>query len=244
MNRFQDIENFLELLSRAPNLEVVRDLLSKHVAQLGFPFFSFALMSAEGPTIKPIYITNFPSRWRSRYREERYASDDLVVSYAAQAAVPFSWTRFKRRNAATKRQTAVFDEAADCGLGLGITIPIHGPGSTKAHLSVASNMKQAEFSKLATMQRHELLMIATYVYDKILQLKPWSHLLSAVALTARESEILTWVARGKTSWEIGNLLSISEATVKEHNFNISRKFGVHNKTHAASIAIVRGMIIP
>ena len=44
-------------------------------------------------------------------------------------------------------------------------------------------------------------------------------------LTARELECMRWVAAGKTDAEIGNILSVSEATIKFHINGARRKLG-------------------
>jgi DNA-binding CsgD family transcriptional regulator len=53
-------------------------------------------------------------------------------------------------------------------------------------------------------------------------------------LTAREREILGWVARGKTNPEIARVLWISPGTVRKHLENVYDKLGVHTRTAAAA----------
>jgi DNA-binding CsgD family transcriptional regulator len=55
-------------------------------------------------------------------------------------------------------------------------------------------------------------------------------------LTLRESEVLRWLARGKSNAEIGAILGISAATVGKHLEHIYPKLGVENRTAAASFA--------
>ena len=61
-------------------------------------------------------------------------------------------------------------------------------------------------------------------------------------LTAREAEVLTWVARGKSAWEIGEILHIAKRTVDEHVQTAVRKLGAVNRTHAVAIAVRDGII--
>jgi LuxR family quorum sensing-dependent transcriptional regulator len=56
-------------------------------------------------------------------------------------------------------------------------------------------------------------------------------------LTSREAEVLTWVARGKSAWEIGEILHIAKRTVDEHVQTAVRKLGAANRTHAVAIAV-------
>ena len=59
----------------------------------------------------------------------------------------------------------------------------------------------------------------------------------AFALTPREVEVLTWVALGKSAWEIGEILNIAKRTVDEHAQTAVRKLGAVNRTHAVAIAV-------
>ena len=61
-------------------------------------------------------------------------------------------------------------------------------------------------------------------------------------LSAKEQEILKWCAMGKSSWEIGRILSCSEAGVNYHFCNIRRKFGVSSRWLALVKALEMGMI--
>ena len=56
-------------------------------------------------------------------------------------------------------------------------------------------------------------------------------------LTSREAEVLTWVARGKSAWEIGEILKITKRTVDEHAQAAVRRIGAVNRTHAVALAI-------
>jgi transcriptional regulator EpsA len=55
---------------------------------------------------------------------------------------------------------------------------------------------------------------------------------AARALSTREMEILRWLAEGKSNYEVGCILGISAATVKNHLQRIYRALGVSNRTHA------------
>jgi DNA-binding CsgD family transcriptional regulator len=57
------------------------------------------------------------------------------------------------------------------------------------------------------------------------------------SLTPREREVLAWVSRGKSAWEIGTILRITKRTVDEHVQTVVRKLGAANRTQAVAIAI-------
>jgi DNA-binding CsgD family transcriptional regulator len=62
---------------------------------------------------------------------------------------------------------------------------------------------------------------------------PWR----SAGLTARESEILGWVAAGKTNPQIAELLGISPLTVKKHAERVFEKLGVTNRAAATARAM-------
>jgi transcriptional regulator EpsA len=56
----------------------------------------------------------------------------------------------------------------------------------------------------------------------------------ALGLSERESQIMDWVAMGKTNSEIGCILNISAFTVKNHMQRIFQKLNVFNRAQAVS----------
>ncbi|MGJ4948408.1 response regulator [Bradyrhizobium sp. HKCCYLS20291] len=59
---------------------------------------------------------------------------------------------------------------------------------------------------------------------------------SEFGLTSRESEVLSWLSKGKTNRDIAQILGLSPRTVDKHLEQIYAKLGVENRTAAAAIA--------
>lgn len=57
-----------------------------------------------------------------------------------------------------------------------------------------------------------------------------------LGLTGRESEVLSWLSRGKTNRDIAQILGLSPRTVDKHLEQIYEKLGVENRTSAAALA--------
>lgn len=66
--------------------------------------------------------------------------------------------------------------------------------------------------------------------------------MSSQALTARELGVLERIVAGRANKEIASDLDISEATVKSHINNLLSKLGVSDRTHAATVALQRGIV--
>ena len=65
---------------------------------------------------------------------------------------------------------------------------------------------------------------------------------SSHPLTERQLEVLAHVARGRTNRQIGEILGISEKTVRNHLRTISHKLSTSDRTHAVVLAIGNGWI--
>jgi DNA-binding NarL/FixJ family response regulator len=61
--------------------------------------------------------------------------------------------------------------------------------------------------------------------------------LEALGLTAREAEVLLWVAQGKSNVEISTILGAAENTVKKHLQNIFEKLGIESRNAATVRAL-------
>ncbi len=65
---------------------------------------------------------------------------------------------------------------------------------------------------------------------------------SGQELTTREVSVLERIVAGRANKEIADDLHISEATVKSHVNNLLGKLGVGDRTHAAVVALQRGIV--
>jgi DNA-binding response OmpR family regulator len=93
--------------------------------------------------------------------------------------------------------------------------------------------KPIDFDILATIINARLVAVArTEMWPK------------NVKLNEREVEALTWVARGKTSTEIAEILSLTKRTVDFHLDNARVKLGAATRTEAAIKAATGKLIEP
>src|SRR6516165_6773366 len=93
--------------------------------------------------------------------------------------------------------------------------------------------KPIDFDVLATIITARLARVAR------LELRP-----KLAALNDREVETLTWVARGKTSTEIAQILGLSKRTVDFHIDNARTKLGAATRTQAVIKAATGRLIDP
>ena len=61
-------------------------------------------------------------------------------------------------------------------------------------------------------------------------------------LLPREKEVLNWIKRGKSTWDVSLILGISDNTVKYHIKNIFKKLDAVNRIQAVATAVQEGLI--
>lgn len=64
----------------------------------------------------------------------------------------------------------------------------------------------------------------------------------APEISEREKQCLQWAAKGKTSWEISQILGVTESTIIYHLRNATRKLDAANRLHAVTKALQASII--
>lgn len=64
----------------------------------------------------------------------------------------------------------------------------------------------------------------------------------AISLPPREIQCLDWCSQGKTNWEIGRILGISERTVEHHIASAMRRLGAASRVQGVALALKLGLI--
>ena len=78
--------------------------------------------------------------------------------------------------------------------------------------------------------------IPAEIAEKLAERMAWQE------LTARELRVLQRIVAGRANKEIAADLNISETTVKSHVNSLLGKLGVADRTHAATLALQRGIV--
>ena len=104
--------------------------------------------------------------------------------------------------------------------------------------------QEALFSALATAARGEMVWTREELRRVTGALAmPRSNFEMEAPLTRRESEVLRFLAQGRTNKQIADDLKISYETVKEHVQHVLRKLGVSDRTQAAVWAVRSGLVL-
>ena len=236
-----EIRDQVETIEQAEDFESLRKAGSEILSAYGFDQFTYHELSPSDTPATAFYISTYDPAWVRHYIDREYRHIDPVLNMARNAVVPFAWPSdqvMKRRT----RYHHFFAEAADFGVKSGITIPVHGPGHRLSLLNGTVDQPRHQAMDHFNAYRHSLQIVAMTLRARVELLREPD--ISQITLSERQRECLLWTARGKTAWEIGEILSISERTVVFHLQTINRKFGVFSKHMSVVRAIMHGLIQP
>lgn len=236
--------DLFESLLNCNTVEELHTTATTITRQMGFEHFLYGVKVKTSLT-RPyqFVLSGYPKQWRDHYVEMKYQEIDPTVAHCRTHVTPVIWrNQVFQGHDATKFQ----GEAKEAGLKHGATFVVHGGRGETAMLSLATTRgaRQAESDVVAHMGQAQLFTCYLHEAVQRIVLSQGPLPLQKVTLTPREKECLLWVAEGKTSWEIGNIVRISQDTVKFHLKNASRKMGVTNGRHAVSRAVSLGLIAP
>ncbi len=234
------LETFIERSRLAPSVAGLVTEFKSALSDLGFDYVAcaafggHALYKSDLPA--PVLLADYPQAWIDRYVEANYIAIDPVVVRAPFARVAYSWDQLDNLN---ERQRLFFAEAAEAGLRQGVSVPLHGPNGELFLVSAASSRA----GNVASRHVAAVQLLATQFHSAYVGLVRADDA-PPVHLTDRERECLLWSARGKSSWDIGTILKISENTVNFHIKNATAKLGVANRLMAIVKAIRLGLVSP
>jgi DNA-binding CsgD family transcriptional regulator len=235
-------DTFIESCSTAQNAAALEGELAKTITGIGFNKYAYIAFRGRSYNGRPYVVTNYPEQWHEHYSERGYVNKDPVIATAQQTITPLNWQDMLNNGRRIREERRVIEEASEFGMMNSVTIPIHGPRSDFATLTVASDLESKEFRGLVREFRYDLHLLSLYFHDEVMKKVLSDETNPTRPLTPREKECLLWTAQGKTSDEISTIVGISQETVVFHLKNAMRKFSVYSKHHAVVKAIISGTI--
>ncbi|KWV60479.1 hypothetical protein AS156_29310 [Bradyrhizobium macuxiense] len=230
-----NIETFIESTRRVATPADLKKLFLNAVADQGYENAVFARTNNRRLVSVPWSV--FPPGYLDTYRAEGWDRIDPVVQKVHSIRGPFKWCETCPTGGFTRQQKSFFESCRELGVHSGITIPIRGAGQEVDLISLSLRVRgDAPSDGMAHIYMVSLQYWLTHceLTDRREE-KP-------VQLTSQEVECLRWCKEGKTNWEIGEILKISEKTVEFHLSNGMRKLGAGNRITAVIMAIKSGII--
>jgi len=187
-----------------------------------------------------ITVDNTPRAYLESFQNRENWRLDPVMQHCKRHSMPIIWGQ---QTYVAQGQGDKWEEQARFGYRNGIALALHMPEGRHFFLGVDRDqpvpLDKGELTRVVA----DLQLFAVHAQDAALRiLTPPSPEPGVPALTPRELETLRWTMEGKTAWEVGNVLGITERTAALHVNNATHKLGCANKHQAVLRAIRLGLI--
>ncbi|MCU0762137.1 MAG: LuxR family transcriptional regulator [Hydrogenophaga sp.] len=186
-------------------------------------------------------VSGYPAEWQRIYAQRQYIALDPTVGHCQRSTQTLVWSDALFESTGS---IALLEEAKSHGVGFGLSVPVHeARGSVKSMISLARDhpltSSPAEAEHLIAAGK-VLASCAHFAYRSLLAIEMTAT--HPANLSPQESQCLRWVAMGKTSAEIGEIMSIAEPTVVFHIKHVMEKLDVKNRPQAVAVAFRLGLL--
>jgi DNA-binding CsgD family transcriptional regulator len=187
-----------------------------------------------------ITIDNTPRAYKESFQDPTNGRRDPVMQHCKRQSVPIIWDQstYVRSGLGDK-----WEEQARFGISAGICLALHMPEGRHFVLGVERDQPVPADANELTRMVADLQLFAVHAQDAALRiLAPGPADPTLPSLTPRELESLRWTMEGKTAWEVGHVLGITERTAVLHVNNATHKLGCVNKHQAVLRALRLGLL--
>ena len=231
---------FFQDATSAKSLDELTKSLARAAGAAGFSMGSCYHVATPGQPVMIRYLFGWNmDAWGVHYLRERLSRYDPAVQAVFTSPSAFSWWDVEQRTT-SKIGLSVFEQARSFGARGGLVVPIHGPlGEVMAVTMVSEHEREVDPQTRMNMQ-----VAATIFANRGLSLSEIEREASPdPGLSRREIQCVYWVNEGKTDWEIGRILGISEDTVAYHLKKVKAKLKVSRRSQIPISAWMRGVLL-
>lgn len=222
---------------QAQDREQFRDEVVRFARGLGFDTVAALTVLESGLAgTEVVSIDNTPVAYSEAFFNAQRTQADPVMQHLRHHSVPIIWDQHTYTGPGLGE---LWEEQAHFGYRTGIAMALHLPDGRHFLLGVDRDAPlppdNGELQRLVA----DLQLFAVHAQDAAMRLLlPAPLPPEKPSLTPRELEALRWTMEGKTAWEVGAILGISERTAVLHVNNAMHKLGCVNK-HAAVLKALR-----
>jgi DNA-binding CsgD family transcriptional regulator len=200
-----------------------------------FAYFVLSKPNAGGGEL----ISTYPQAWLDCYADQNYESIDPVIQGVRTRDAAFAWDDTPPNPSPLRRQ--LFDEALQFGICCGFAIPFREHCQPIAAMTLVAGEPLRSFRRSLEVSRRTLQLMAVIVHLRARNILRGDHVIAGIRLTPRELECLQWAARGKSAWDIGQILGITRRTASFHLDNAKAKLGVRTICQAVARIAAGGL---
>ena len=202
---------------------------------------SYELPSHANPELTTAWHTvgSIPAGFEDEYTDVEAIRRDPVSRHARENNTPIIWSADTYRDAGA---ADLWEMQAPFGLREGVALAMHLPNGRHYRLSVESpgEIAKSERAMVDLLGRLQLMLV--YAHAAAARLYEVPARASTCPLTPAQLVCLKWAAAGKTAWETGQIMGLSDSTVNKHLGAACRRLGCNSKVRAAAIAAQQGWL--
>lgn len=187
-----------------------------------------------------VAVSNAPVGYEEAMNDLTSSRRDPVMQHCRRHTWPIIWDQATYTNQGLGE---LWEEQARFGYRTGIAMAMHLPEGR--HFVLGVERQQPLPDDVGELRRlvADLQLFAVHAQDAALRVLTAPPLpVDRPQLTPRELEALRWTMEGKTAWELGRILGISERTAVLHVNNAMHKLGCASKHQAVLKALRLGLI--
>ena len=218
-----------------------RDEVVRFTQRLGFDTVSAVTLVEHGiGRSQVITVDNTPTAYADTYLDPKIGRRDPVVRHCKRESVPIVWDQSTYLGVGAGD---LWEHQASFGYCTGIAMALHLPDGKHFVFGVDRDRPLPDDPDELQRLVADLQLFAVHAQDAAMRiLVPPEYQPERPKLTPRELEALRWTMEGKTAWEVGAVLGISERTAVLHINNAMHKLGCVNKHQAVLKALRLGLI--
>lgn len=187
-----------------------------------------------------VSIDNAPPGYAEAINDVPSMRRDPVMQHCRRHSVPIIWDQ---ATYLSQGLGELWEEQARFGYRTGIAMALHLPEGRHFAMGVERDQPLPTDGGELTRLVADLQLFAVHAQDAALRvLSPAPAQPDRPSLTPRELEALRWTMEGKTAWEVGAILGISERTAVLHVTNAMHKLDCASKHQAVLKALRLGLI--
>ena len=164
--------------------------------------------------------------------------NDPTPDYVMRTGRTMSWKQAIERDDMTAVQRATVDLFREIGLVDGVSVPLYGPNGRDSYsaflfdraLGAQDEPLVRRMACTARQHHHRICLLIERDY------------MTPVAISKRESEVLYWMARGKSNTDAAAIMGVTAGTIDTYVRRIYAKFDVHDRISAILEGMSRGLL--
>ena len=250
MGRLNDVQTFIDRSRLTEKPAQLFGLLAAIAGEMQFDHFALVhhvdlrprgTLHEHAISKDFIALSNYPQAWVDQYISDEIVSNDPVLLASQRTNVGFGWDQVPQMITVTAAHRDITERTRKAGICDGFTVPANIPGQLNGSCNFAVGPARGVPRQNFPMAQ----LIGSFAFEaanKLVARMRDGPADEPVRLTQRQLECIVLVARGKSDWEIGQILGLSPATVTAYMQDARERYDVPKRIQVVLRALYDGTV--